>query len=668
MSIITMNSTLRDIYKTPIGHDVLELILKQIGMNGSVLKNPVIGNLNFTILKFIAGKKVSPHLFDTLLRFINSCTDQIDTDKTNNTDNTDNTGSSSSNKQTPTWWKEAVFYQIYPRSFCDTNNDHIGDLAGIISKLDYLYDLGVTALWLSPIYDSPNDDNGYDIRDYKNIMKEFGTMKEFDTLLSECHKRSMHLIMDLVVNHTSDEHEWFKKALENKKDNKYRNYYYFRDGKKVFDSTISNEEAPVYPKDMMVSPSHSTAAKRNEYIAANNTVEPNNWTSLFSGKAWNFYPEINQYALHLFSKKQMDLNWDNPAVRNDVIDMVNWWLDKGVDGFRMDVITFISKTDGLPDGNETIGKMSKFYGLENYIYGPHLHEYLRELQAKSFALHNAFSVGEAPVIGMNMSRLLTDESRHELNMVFNFDVLETKAHQRFDIYDYDLNGYRDYIIDWMEHYGSGSWMSLFFDNHDNPRMISKVEKDSTYHATLAKLLCTMQFTLKGTPFVFQGDEWGIPNHTFTSMKEIRDVESRNLYETLITKMTPDEAFEKICAGTRDHARILLPWSDEERALQFAKEDVFEYYKKIIELKKSSETLCYGAFELLSKKKNRFFYIRKAYGNDSYSYIVECSLSRKEVPHLKLPKEVELVISNYSAPAEKLRAYEVNVYRTSVPVL
>lgn len=613
MNDITKTTKLKDIYRTPIGHDILSLIAKQIGKTGAVFKNPFIGNLTFAIIQKFAGKKVDSTLFDTLISFINSCKDEI-TDF----------GNTATSAPQPAWWKEAVFYQIYPRSFCDTNNDHIGDLPGIISKLDYLHELGVTALWLSPIYDSPNDDNGYDIRDYKKIMHEFGTMEQFDTLLCECHKRSMHLIMDLVVNHTSDEHEWFQKALHSKTDNPYHEYYYFHDG------------------------------------SAEN--QPNNWTSLFSGKAWNYYPELGQYALHLFSKKQMDLNWTNPSVRAAVIDMVNWWLDKGVDGFRMDVITFISKTAGLPDGNTTIGAMSKMYGLEHYIYGPHLHEYIRELNEKAFAPHHAFSVGEAPVIGMSMSRLLTNESRKELNMVFNFDALESGAHQRFDIYNYDLNYYRTYVIDWMEQYGSGSWMSLFFDNHDNPRMISKIEKDASYHTVLAELLCAMQLTLRGTPFIYQGDEWGIPNHSFSSMQDITDVESRNLYETLLSKMNPQEAFTKICAGTRDHARILLPWTPAEREQQSAKEEVFCFYKKMISIRTKSPSLLYGTFSVVSKKKNRFFYIRSPYPSESYSYFIECALSRKQVHKAKLPPDAELVLSNYKTRSKRLRAYEINVYR------
>ena len=388
--------------------------------------------------------------------------------------------------------------------------------------MDYLKELGVTALWLSPIYDSPNDDNGYDIRDYQAIMKEFGTMEDFDELLEKVHKKDMKLIMDLVVNHTSDEHEWFQKAL-NEPESKYRNYYHFRkdDGTKTL---------------------------------------PNNWTSFFSGPAWNYYEKDESWALHLFSKKQMDLNWDNPDVREDVIKMINWWLDKGVDGFRMDVINYISKEEGLPQGNKVIGDLMGYPGIERYYYGPHLHEYFREIQEKAFGPHNAFSVGETPGLGMKMAQMVTGEQRKELDMVFSFDHLETPGHIRMEDYKYDLNYYRDYMIDWMENYGDNCWMSIFYNNHDNPRMISKITNKKEHHQQLAILLAVMQMTLKGTPFVFQGDEMGLSNVDFTSMDQITDVEAKGYYEEHIQTKSHEEVFNLLLAGTREHTRILLPWN------------------------------------------------------------------------------------------------------------
>ncbi len=404
-------------------------------------------------LRTIAGltkKRFGTDFFDALLHLVNSEKD---------------IPYASKEAVTPRWWKEAVFYQIYPRSFCDSNGDGIGDLKGIIRKLPYLKKLGVDALWLSPVYDSPNDDNGYDIRDYDKIMEEFGSMEDFETLLSEVHSRGMRLIMDLVINHTSDEHEWYRQAKN--PDSPYRDYYFFRkdDG------------------------SHTP---------------PNNWTSFFSGPAWKYEKDSESWALHLFSKKQMDLNWENPKLREDVIAMINRWLDKGVDGFRMDVINYISKEDGLPDGNETIGSLMGFTGIEHYYYGPKLHQYLREIRERAFAPHDAFSVGETPGPGMKMCQLLTGEERWELDMVFSFDHLETPGHVRFEDYAYDLNYFRDYMTDWMENYGNNCWMSLFYNNHDNPRMISKITGDASRHSDLAKLLALMQLTLKGNALYLSG--------------------------------------------------------------------------------------------------------------------------------------------------------------------
>ena len=443
MNKLTLESKVKDLYETVIGHDALAKVLLQLNISEKAITNPIVGSLKLKTLASLTKKQLGPEFFDALLHLVNTELEQPPIKRGN---------------ITPKWWKEAVFYQIYPRSFYDTNDDGIGDLRGIIEKLDYLKELGVTALWLSPIYDSPNDDNGYDIRDYQKIMKEFGTMEDFDELLEKAHERDMKLIMDLVVNHTSDEHLWFQKAL-NEPESKYRNYYHFRkdDGTKNY---------------------------------------PNNWTSFFSGPAWNYYEEQDLWALHLFSKKQMDLNWDNPDVREDVINMINWWLDKGVDGFRMDVINYISKEEGLPEGNKMIGDLMGYPGIERYYYGPHLHEYFKEIQEKAFGPHNAFSVGETPGLGMKMARMVTAEERKELDMVFSFDHLETPGHIRMEDYKYDLNYYRDYMIDWMENYGDNCWMSIFYNNHDNPRMISKITEIKEHHQQLAILLAVMQMTLK----------------------------------------------------------------------------------------------------------------------------------------------------------------------------
>ena len=604
---LTYDSKIGELYASPIGHDTIAKVLMQLGISEKMITNPLVSNLKLKTIHNLTKKQLGNGFFDTLLHLINS---------------EDDVPVVSRGKITPKWWKEAVFYQIYPRSFYDTDGDGIGDLRGIICKLDYLKDLGVDALWLSPIYDSPNDDNGYDIRDYKKIMTEFGTMEDFDELLSEIHKRDMRLIMDLVINHTSDEHEWFKKALADEK-SEYRDYYFFRKGKNI----------------------------------------PNNWVSFFSGPAWNYYKETDSWCLHLFSKKQMDLNWDNPKVRDELVDMINWWLDKGVDGFRMDVINYISKEEGLPQGNEVIGSMMEFTGIEKYYYGPNLHKYLKEVQERAFGPHQAFSVGETPGVGMKMCQLLTGEERKELDMVFSFDHLETPGHVRMDDYEYDLNYYRDYMIDWMENYGNNCWMSIFYNNHDNPRMISKITKDKSYHTALSKLLAVLQFTLKGTPFVFQGDEMGLANYDFTSIDQMTDVEAKGYYEEKCRTEDKDKVFAALLAGTREHCRVLLPWNEtlpsyHAGLTQDIKEEVQKAYKEIIELRRSDKTFIYGDFEVLSKKKNRFVYRRY---EGQTEYVIDCNLNKDACEAYTLGGGYELVYTTNSDKAE-LSSYEARIWK------
>jgi len=618
--MITMESKIRDVYATPVGHDIIYKVLMQIGMGEGVILNPMVSGLKLKTLAKFTKKMLGPGFYDTFLTLLNTDTDLP---------------AKGNGPISEKWWKEAVFYQIYPRSFKDGNNDGIGDLRGIIEQLDYLADLGVTALWLSPIYDSPQDDNGYDIRDYHKIFEDFGTMEDFDELLEKAHAKGMRLIMDLVVNHTSDEHKWFKEALSN--DNSpYRDYYFFRKGK--------------------------------EYGADN---PPTNWTSFFAGSAWNYYKEQDVWALHLFSKKQMDLNWDNPAVRDEVISMINWWLDKGVDGFRMDVINYISKQPGLPQGDPTIGTLMGYTGIEHYFYGPKMHEYFHEIREKAFEPHGAFSVGETPGMGMNMCRLITGEERKELDMVFSFDHLETPGHVRFDDYHYDLNYLRDYMTDWMEHYGNNCWMSLFYNNHDNPRMISKINPDPAFARDLALLLAVIQFTLKGTPFVFQGDEMGLTNYDFRSMDEITDVEAKGYYKEMLEKKSPEEAFATILAGTREHTRIPLPWNFTEGSKiadsypshlrQAPDTAVTAAYKQLIALRKSEKALIYGDFKVLCNKKDRFTYERSL---DDTTFIVDCNLSDKEKKAFAAPGNFKMVFDSSSAGTDaKLAPYEARIWKS-----
>ncbi len=622
--MLTGNNRLKDIYAHPIGRDIINKILLQMNINKIAVTNPIVGNLKLNTLQRLLKRQLGVGFVDTLLTLLNS-------------------EQAIPNKEytliKKAWWKEAVFYQIYPRSFKDSNGDGIGDLRGIIEKLDYIKELGIDTIWLSPIYDSPNDDNGYDIRDYHKIMAEFGTMEDFNLLLEKIHNRGMRLIMDLVVNHTSDEHEWYQKAIK-EPNSKYGDYYIFKD-------------------------------------------QPNNWTSFFSGSAWNYVEERKQYALHLFSKKQMDLNWENIAVREEIHQMVSWWLEKGVDGFRMDVINYISKRSGLPEGNESIGRLMGYYGVENYFYGPRLHEYLKELKEKVFIPYQAFSVGETPGTGMEMSKLLTADDRKELDMVFSFDHLEAPGHTRFDDYRYDLNCLKNYMIDWMEHYGNRCQPSLFYENHDNPRMISKVNKDPQYRFVLGKLLAVIQLTLRGTPFIYQGQELGMINQSFQSITELKDVESLNLYEELCTKMDQEAAFQKVLAGTRDHARTPMQWSNQKYA-GFSehtpwimmdedyrecnveaqlKDDhsILRFYQNLINFRKKHPVICYGDVILTNKKvKNLFTYYRK---DKTETLYIEINLSPCNGKRKKQP-EGALLISNYeqAAASTLLRPYEASIWR------
>ena len=623
--MLTKKSRIKDIYANPIGRDIIDRVALQLNINKKVITNPIIGNMRLKTLPKLLKGKLKEGFVDVMLTLLN--TEQ-------------ETALSDVGEIQKAWWKEAVFYQIYPRSFKDSNGDGIGDLQGIINKLDYIKDLGIDAIWLSPIYDSPNDDNGYDIRDYHKVMAEFGTMEDFEELLLEVHKRDMRLIMDLVVNHTSDEHEWYQKAVQ-EPDSKYRDYYIFKD-------------------------------------------QPNNWTSFFSGSAWNYVEERKQYALHLFSKKQMDLNWENENLRHEIHEMVKMWLEKGVDGFRLDVINYISKRDGLPDGNEDIGKIMGYYGAEHYFYGPRLHEYLHELKEKVFGPYNAFSIGETPGTGMEMSKLLTADYRNELDMVFSFDHLETPGHTRFDDYQYDLGYLKSYMIYWMQNYGNHCQPSLFFENHDNPRMISKINPEPQYRKVLGKLLAVIQLTLRGTPFIYQGQELGMVNQDFQTIEELRDVESLNLYDKLSKTLGKEEAFAKILAGTRDHARTPMQWNDQKYAgfstgepwimmdedykqcnaeAQLQDEDsILRFYQKLLAFRKEHGVIYYGEVLFTEQKvKDLFTYYRK---DETETLYIEMNLSSCSRKRTKYPEGLR-ILSNYAEVSSSfLRPYEAGIWKNN----
>lgn len=603
--IITMHSRVKDVWNTIIGHDILAKLLLQTGLSEKALLNSLVGNFSLWMIRKMTEKILDAPFWPAFLHLVNSeLDDEAPLD----------------GKVERTWWKEAVFYQIYPRTFCDSNGDGIGDIQGIIQKLDYLKELGVDALWLSPIYDSPMADNGYDIRDYEKINSDFGTMEDFEQLLKEVHAKGMKLIMDLVVNHTSDEHRWFQQAIQDPK-SPYRDYYFIRP----------------YTKE-----------------------ELNNWTSFFSGSAWSHYGKEKDWALHLFAEKQVDLNWDNPKVREEIADMVNRWLDKGVDGFRMDVINYISKDKGLPAGNESVGTLMGYRGIEHYYYGPHLHTYLHELHQNTFAKHHAFSIGETPGLGRKMCRRVTGAEREELDMVFSFDHLETPGHVRWDAYQYDLNYYRNYLLDWQKNYGNNCWMSLFYNNHDNPRMVSKIDLAGIYRKEIEILLAVLQFTMKGTPFIYQGDEMGLVNYLFRSIDDIQDIESKNYYEKLILEGEKEiDAWKTILAGTRDHARRMLPWNNQEipELKQEIDTSIQSIYKQLIHLRKEHSCLIYGELNVIDCHFDRFVYERK---DAKESFRIDCNLGNQNRKAYKMPHEYAL-LGESSSCSKELRPYEVRIW-------
>jgi oligo-1,6-glucosidase len=557
---------------------------------------------------------------------------------------------------TKQWWKEAVVYQIYPRSFKDSNGDGIGDIKGIISKLDYLKELGIDVIWLSPVYKSPNDDNGYDISDYRDIMDEFGTMADWDHLLAEMHKRGIKLIMDLVVNHSSDEHAWFVESRKSK-DNPYRDYYIWREGK--------------------------------------DGKEPNNWESVFSGSAWEYDETTDEYFLHLFSKKQPDLNWENPKLRQEVYDMMKFWLDKGIDGFRMDVINFISKVPGLPDAEIPEGKRYA-PGGEYFINGPRMHEFLQEMNRETVAQYDAMTVGEMPGASVEDAKLYTDENRHEVNMVFTFEHvdLDSGPGGKWDLKPLKLADLRDNITKWQKGLEEVGWNSLYLNNHDQPRMVSRFGNDQEYRVESAKMLATFLHTLKGTPYIYQGEELGMTNVRFESIEDYKDIETLNMYHEKVVENgeNPQKVMESIYVKGRDNARTPIQWDDSKHAGFTSGEpwlnvnpnykeinaeqaiadpnSVFHFYRELIQLRKKNPIMVYGSYDLILPDHEQIYaYIRKY---EDQTMLVMLNFS-KEQPIFELPSDVafsekQLYIHNYDISNEEesinkieLRPYEARVY-------
>lgn len=549
------------------------------------------------------------------------------------------------------WWKESVVYQIYPRSFCDSNGDGIGDLNGITGKLDYLKELGIDVIWLSPVYKSPNDDNGYDISDYQAIMDEFGTMEDFDRMLATAHEKGIKIMMDLVVNHTSDEHKWF---IESRKstDNPYRDYYIWRPAKE--DGSL-----------------------------------PNNWGSCFSGPAWEYDKTTDMYFLHLFSKKQPDLNWDNPAVRQDVFDMMNWWLKKGVDGFRMDVISLISKEPGLPDKETGINGYATFNVSAN---GPHVHEYLQEMRQKALNNADTITVGECSGVTLEEAKKYARSDEKELNMVFQFEHMDVDSDEKagkWTTRKMDLRNLKKIITRWQKGLQDIAWNSLYWENHDQPRSVSRFGNDSDeYREISAKMLATCIHMMQGTPYVYQGEELGMTNCPFNTLDNFRDLESINAFHELTEqgKMTEEDMMAAIGYKGRDNARTPMQWDDSAYAGfsttnpwimvnpnytkinakdQVNREDsVFKYYQKLIKLRHESELIVYGTYDLiLDDDKDIYAYIRTL-GDEKL--IVYCNFS-ENTREVELPEEFvnkKVLISNYSdAKANQkitLRPYEAIV--------
>lgn len=531
------------------------------------------------------------------------------------------------------WWKESVVYQIYPRSFCDSNGDGIGDLNGITGKLDYLKELGIDVIWLSPVYKSPNDDNGYDISDYQAIMDEFGTMEDFDRMLATAHKKGIKIMMDLVVNHTSDEHKWF---IESRKstDNPYRDYYIWRPAKE--DGSL-----------------------------------PNNWGSCFSGPAWEYDKTTDMYFLHLFSKKQPDLNWDNPAVRQDVFDMMNWWLKKGVDGFRMDVISLISKEPGLPDKETGINGYATFNVSAN---GPHVHEYLQEMRQKALNNADTITVGECSGVTLEEAKKYARSDEKELNMVFQFEHMDVDSDEKsgkWTTRKMDLRDLKKILTRWQKGLQDIAWNSLYWENHDQPRSVSRFGNDSDeYREISAKMLATCIHMMQGTPYVYQGEELGMTNCPFNTLDNFRDLESINAFHELTEqgKMTEENMMAAIGYKGRDNARTPMQWDDSAYAGfstanpwimvnpnytkinakdQINREDsVFKYYQKLIKLRHESELIVYGTYDLiLDDDKDIYAYIRTL-GDEKL--IVYCNFS-ENTREVELPEEFtngKVLISNY----------------------
>lgn len=549
-----------------------------------------------------------------------------------------------------TWWKEATAYQIYPRSFMDSNGDGIGDLKGIISRLDYLQNLGINVIWICPIYKSPNDDNGYDISDYQDIMEEFGSMEDFDELLQEVHARGMKLILDLVINHTSDEHPWFIESRSSK-DNPKRDYYIWSDHREG--------------------------------------MEPNNWESIFSGSAWELDPVTGQYFMHVFSKRQPDLNWENPTVRQELYNMVNWWLDKGIDGFRVDAISHIKKIPGFPDMPNPLNLPYVPSG-EGHMNREGIHDFLQELKQETFDRYDIMTVGEASGVNVDQAEQWVGEKQGKFDMIFQFEHLA--LWNKSITGGLDIIALKSALSRWQTGLEGKGWNALFIENHDQPRSVSTWGDDSSYWKESAKSLATMYFLMKGTPFIYQGQEIGMTNVKFDSMDDYDDVAMKNMYRLeLAAGKTHEEIMQVIWKNGRDNSRTPMQWNDQENAgfstgtpwmkvnpnyceinVERAEQDpdsILNHYKKLIALRSENPVAVYGTYELILPEDKRIYAYTRTLGTEML--LVMANLTSEEAI-FDLSQQIaysssELLLFNYNAIPEEgietvaLRPYESRVY-------
>ena len=551
------------------------------------------------------------------------------------------------------WWKNAVVYQIYPRSFKDSNGDGIGDLEGIYEKLDYLAELGIDVIWMSPVYKSPNDDNGYDISDYQDIMDDFGTMDDFDRVLKKAHSLNIKIMMDLVVNHTSDEHKWFIESKKSK-DNPYHDYYMWADPDK-------------------------------------NGNPPNRWESCFSGSAWEYVESVGQFYLHSFSRKQPDLNWDNPKVREEVFKMMTWWCDKGIDGFRMDVISMISKYPGLPDGPEN----GNGYPGNTSCDGPNIHKYLREMNEKVLSKYRLITVGECPGVNAEQAKKYANIDGSELDMIFQFEhvsgsTLKPCHHGKWDGEAMTMPELRANFTKWQKDLEGCAWNSLFLSNHDQPRCVSRFGNDSEQYRELsAKMLATMTHFQKGTPYVYQGEELGMTNAYMENIADYRDIESLNAYKELTTKenIPAKTVMGYIKAVGRDNARTPMQWDASDNGgftsgtpwLQVNKnyktinaaaqvndpDSVFAYYKKLIALRHTNEVMVNGVYDVLIPDHPQIYAYTRTLGDKQLLVLCNDSDTNVAIPaelQEKIHAANNILIQNYKDTDEStLRPYEAVVY-------